>query len=163
MDFVVYTGKVDEYFGYAYGRLPYRSLRFEHERSAVRLPFAQINQCNGLPFTRMYDHRWLIGQGVADEVTRPVLDGNLTGAGLVTSPSTIQETILTREYPLVHDRTNEPYYPMSFGEGMALYQQYKSLAEPEKRTLFIGRLATYSYLDMWMAVAQAMMKLRGIA
>ena len=163
MDWVVYTGKVDEYFGYAYGRLPYRSLRFEHERSAVRLPFAQINQCNGLPFTRMYDHRWLSGQGVADEVTRPVQDGIVAGAGLVTSPSTTQETILTREYPLVHDLTNEPYYPMPCGEGMALYQRYKLLAEAERRTLFIGRLATYSYLDMWMAVAQAMVKLRGVA
>ena len=51
---------------------------------------------------------------------------------------------------------------MPFGEGMALYQRYKKLADAEPRTIFIGRLATYSYLDMWMAVAQAMVKLRPV-
>jgi UDP-galactopyranose mutase len=72
------------------------------------------------------------------------------------------ETIITREYPQAHDETNEPYYPMPFGEGMALYQNYKALADAEPRTIFLGRLATYSYLDMWMAVAQALVKLRSI-
>jgi UDP-galactopyranose mutase len=74
----------------------------------------------------------------------------------------ISYTIITREYPQAHDETNEPYYPMPFGEGMALYQRYKGLAEAERNTIFLGRLATYSYLDMWMAVAQARMKLREI-
>jgi UDP-galactopyranose mutase len=57
-DLVIYTGKIDEYFNYCYGRLPYRSLRFEHQRSRERLPVAVINQCNTLPYTRMYDHRY---------------------------------------------------------------------------------------------------------
>jgi UDP-galactopyranose mutase len=51
---------------------------------------------------------------------------------------------------------------MPFGEGQALYQRYKELAAAEKDTLFLGRLATYSYLDMWMAVAQAMVKVGAI-
>ena len=61
----------------------------------------------------------------------PFVDGKMEGAGLVTSPSTAEETILTREYPLAHDCTNEPYYPTVFGEGMALYQKFKLLAKPE--------------------------------
>jgi len=135
-DLVIYTGKIDEYFHYSLGRLPYRSLRFEHRRSRERLTHAVINQCNRLPHTREYDHAWFSMENPA-------------------------ETVITREYPLVHDETNEPYYPMPFGEGQALYQRYKELAAAEPRTLFLGRLATYSYLDMWMAVAQAMVKVGG--
>ena len=66
----------------------------------------------------------------------------MEGAGLVTSPSTAEEPILTREYPLVQDCTNEPYYPTVFGEGMALYQNCKLLTKPEQRRVFLGRLAT---------------------
>jgi len=134
-DRVIYTGKIDEYFGYACGRLPYRSLRFEHRRSAEGLPHAVINQCNRLPYTREYDHAWF----------------NLE------SPA---ETLITREYPEAHHGSNEPYYPMPFGEGRELYRKYRDLAAGESDTIFLGRLATYSYLDMWMAVAQAMVKVR---
>lgn len=133
-DRVIYTGKIDEYFDYRYGRLPYRSLRFEHRRSAERLPHAVINQCNRLPYTREYDHACF-------------------------SQEHPERTVITREYPLAHDESNEPYYPMPFGEGQALYQKYKELAGQEAATLFLGRLATYSYLDMWMAVAQVMVKI----
>lgn len=137
VELVVYTGKIDEYFGCSLGRLPYRSLRFEHRRSPDRLPHAVINQCNRLPYTREYDHACF----------------NL---------ETPERTVITREYPQAHDATNEPYYPMPFGEGQALYLRYKQLAEEEENTLFLGRLATYSYLDMWMAVAQAMVKIRAM-
>lgn len=134
-DHVIYTGKIDEYFDCVYGKLPYRSLRFEHEKSRERLPHAVINQCNDLPFTRLYDHAYFLGE-------QP------------------HETVITREFPQAHDDSNEPFYPMPFGAGMELYQKYKELARQEKNTLFLGRLATYSYLDMWMAVAQAMVKLK---
>jgi UDP-galactopyranose mutase len=137
VDRVIYKGKIDEYFGCSLGRLPYRSLRFEHRRSRERLPHAVINQCNRLPHTREYDHAYF-------------------------SLEDPEETVITREYPLAHDASNEPYYPMPFGEGQALYQRYKELAAAEKDTLFLGRLATYSYLDMWMAVAQAMVKVGAI-
>jgi UDP-galactopyranose mutase len=145
-DLVIYTGKIDAYFNYCYGRLPYRSLRFEHERSRERLPVAVINQCNKLPYTRLYDHRYFSEESAVN--APPLRQG--------------EETIITKEYPMAHDETNEPYYPMPFGAGMALYQKYKKLADAEKKTIFIGRLATYSYLDMWMAVKQAMVKLRPI-
>jgi len=154
-DLVIYTGKIDEYFGYCHGQLPYRSLRFEHTRTTERLPHAVINQCNALPWTRIYDHRWFsesAGQAGA------LIDKAKTG--LVTGDALPQETVITKEYPMAHDRTNDPYYPMPFGEGMALYQRYKEFADAEPRTIFLGRLATYSYLDMWMAVAQARVKLR---
>ena len=185
-ELVIYTGKVDEYFGYCYGRLPYRSLRFEHTRSTEGLPHAVINQCNALPWTREYDHRWFSGQGGGAGHGEDGGDGAAAfvapgawdaGAGKDASQDAGKcenvgkmETVLTKEYPLAHDGTNEPYYPMPFGEGMALYQRYKELAllaraaaqaAEEPRTVFLGRLATYSYLDMWMAVAQAMVKLRG--
>ena len=104
-------------------------------RSRARLPHAVINQCNKLPFTRVYDHRWF-------------------------SEGQPGETIITQEYPQAHDEMNEPYYPMPFGEGIVLYQRYKKLADAEPSTIFLGRLATYSYLDMWMAVTQAFVKLR---
>jgi|GEM_PF-5604432 len=70
------------------------------------------------------------------------------------------ETLITREYPEAHDGSNEPYYPMPFGEGRELYRKYRDLAAGEPDTMFLGRLATYSYLDMWMAVAQAMVRVR---
>ena len=57
-DLVIYTGKLDEYFHCCHGRLPYRSLRFEHFWSPQRLPHAVINQCNQRPYTRIYDHRY---------------------------------------------------------------------------------------------------------
>lgn len=134
-DWVIYTGKIDSYFGECLGRLSYRSLRFEHERQAARLPHAVINQCNDLPFTRIYDHAWFSGE----------------------SPPA---TVITREYPEAHHRGNEAYYPMPFGEGMKLYSRYRELADRESETVFVGRLATYTYLDMWMAVAQAMARVR---
>ncbi len=134
VDKVIYTGKLDGYFHYSHGRLPYRSLRFEHQRSRERLPHPVINQCNRLPHTREYDHAWFSGE-------------------------TPECTIITREYPLAHDETNEPYYPMPFGEGGELPRTYKELAAGERNTVFLGRLATYSYLDMWMAVAQARVKI----
>jgi len=134
-DRVIYTGKIDGYFKGVHGPLPYRSLRFEHEWSATRLPNSIINQCNRLPHTRIYEHARFSGQN-------PPL------------------TLITREYPLAHGPGNEPYYPVPFGEGMAIYQRYRALAAAETGTVFLGRLATYSYLDMWMAVAQAMTKLR---
>lgn len=138
-DLVVWTGRIDEFFGFRFGRLPFRSLRFEHSFGAERLGHAVINQCNRLPWTRVYDHR-----SFSEE----------------TQGSTGETTILTREYPCECGRNDEPYYPMPFGEGMEVYQKYRSLTGSLRKVVFLGRLATYCYLDMWMAVAQAMAKLR---
>ncbi len=167
-DLVIYTGKIDEYFNYCYGQLPYRSLRFEHHQSAERLPHAVINQCNAKPYTRIYDHQYFSGEASPSlpAVPQPPPPEEPLPAGAVPwshgESCPAQTTIITKEYPQAHDANNEPFYPMPFGPGMELYQKYKKLAEAEPRTILLGRLATYSYLDMWMAVKQAMVKLRPI-
>lgn len=134
-DLHIYTGKLDEYFEYKHGALPYRSLRFEHTRSRERQCHAVINQCNRRPWTRNYDHAFFLNEAP-------------------------DETIITREYPQQHDETNEPFYPMPFGSGRDLCSIYRRLAETETRTVFLGRLATYCYLDMWMAIAQVMTRMK---
>ena len=134
-DHVIYTGKIDEFYHCVHGPLPYRSLRFEHEWSCTRLPHSIINQCNRLPYTRFYDHAYFSNE-------HPV------------------QTLVTREFPEAHHDGNEPYYPMPFGTGMETYLKYQRLAAAEPNMIFLGRLATYSYLDMWMAVAQTMTKIR---
>ena len=144
-DLVIYTGKLDDCFHRVHGPLPYRSLRFEHTRARARLPHAVINQCNRLPFTRVYDHRWFS----EDPDKGP-------------APGTEPGTIITREYPETHDESNLPFYPMPFGDGMERSAAYRKLAAAQTRMVFLGRLATYAYLDMWMAVAQTFVKLRAL-
>lgn len=134
-DLTVYTGKIDEYFNYKYGRLPYRSLYFEHELSYKRMNTFIINQnMKTIPYTRIYDHSYFTF--------------NHKGP-----------TILTKEYSIAHDENNIPFYPMPFGTGASLYEKYNKLAKKEKNVIFLGRLATYKYLDMWVAVKQAMQKI----
>lgn len=134
-DLHIYTGKIDSFFHHCYGSLPYRSLRFEHTRSTTRQIHPVINQCNALPWTRSYDHAYFLNENP-------------------------ERTVITHEFPVTHNSGNEPFYPMPFGEGMEIYSRYKALAKAMPDTLFLGRLATYSYLDMWMAVAQAVTLLR---
>ena len=139
-DRMIYTGKPDEFFDSSYGNLPYRSLRFEHYRAGKDNNFsylkgAVINECNTKPYNRTIDNG-------------SFLDGNHP------------HTIMTRDYPEEHDDTNEPIYPKNFGEGQAMYAKYKRAIQAENNVIFLGRLATYKYLDMWMAIKQAMVKLR---
>jgi UDP-galactopyranose mutase len=138
-DKMIYTGKPDEFYDFYFGKLPYRSLRFEHNKVQKDENFswekgAVINECNTLPFNRTMDN------GV-------YLNENLP------------HTILTRDYPEEHNEKNDPIYPKDFGEGMRIYSEYKKLIRSEKDILFLGRLATYKYLDMWMAIKQVMVKL----
>jgi UDP-galactopyranose mutase len=138
-DKMIYTGKPDEFYDFYFGKLPYRSLRFEHNKVKKDENFswekgAVINECNTLPFNRTMDN------GV-------YLNENLS------------HTILTRDYPEEHNEKNDPIYPKDFGEGMRIFSEYKKLIRSEKDILFLGRLATYKYLDMWMAIKQAMVKL----
>jgi len=139
-DLVIYTGKVDEYFNYCAGRLPYRSLRFEHTVTGDRQFNVVVNQTNSYnKFTRIYDHSFF----------------TYKHKGL---------TVITKEFPLQHDETNLPFYPIPFGSGISLYNNvYNPMAKSENNVLFLGRLATYKYLDMWMAVKQAMIGTKNIA
>jgi UDP-galactopyranose mutase len=135
-DLTIYTGKVDEYFNYCYGKLPYRSLDFVHKTSSKKLENFIINQNNKkVNFTRVYDHSYLTE--------------NHKGM-----------TIITEEYPKECKDEDVPYYPIPFGPGLEIYSKYKELADKEKNVIFVGRLATYTYLDMWMAIKQVMIKLK---
>jgi len=134
----IYTGKIDEYFNYRYGKLPYRTLIFEHLFTKDKMDIAAINQNTAdVPYTRIYDHSHCMF--------------------LHNGP-----TILTKEYPKQWEEGDIPFYPIPFGNGIEMYNKYKELADNEANVIFLGRLATYTYLDMWMAVKQAILKLRSI-
>lgn len=135
-DLTIYTGKIDEYFDYCYGKLPYRSLDFIHETSSIKMKYAIVNENNkNNTYTRSYDHSYF----------------NYTHKG---------QTIITQEYPKDYREGDIPFYPIPWGEGLQMYAKYKELANKETNTIFIGRLATYTYLDMWMAVKQSMLKIK---
>jgi UDP-galactopyranose mutase len=127
---VIYTGPIDEYFGYRFGRLPYRSLDFVFETRNV--PVAQtapvINYPNEKPYTRVTEFKYLSGQ------EHP-------------------KTTLVYEYATAE---GDPYYPVPRPENAALYRKYQELAEATPRAHFIGRLGTYKYYNMDQVVAQAL-------
>jgi len=140
-DLVVWTGKISEYFDLKFGHLPYRSLRFEHKRVEKDPLYtwdkgAVINECNTKPFNRTMDNSVYLNEDVT-------------------------HTVHTRDFPEEYEvGKNDPIYPKTFGEGPKVYQTYLRAAEADQNTIFLGRLATYKYLDMWMAVQQVMVKLR---
>jgi UDP-galactopyranose mutase len=137
-DLTIYTGKIDEYFDYCYGELPYRSLDFIHHTSSIKMPNVVINENNkNTNHTRQYDQSYF----------------NYNHKG---------STIITEEYPKECRKEDIPFYPIPWGEGLQTYSKYKELADKETNTIFLGRLATYTYLDMWMAVKQAMLKIKNI-
>lgn len=130
----VFTGPIDRYYGHRFGRLPYRSLRFEHShRAGVGLVQAvgTVNYPNDHAYTRCTEFRHLTGQ-------------MHTGTSLV------------REYPEPHTEANEPYYPIPNPANEALYQRYAALAEAEQAVHFIGRLAQYRYYNMDQVCAAAL-------
>lgn len=136
-DITVYTGKIDEYYDYRFGKLPYRSLEFDYKFDKERSDYAVLNYTQKeKPYTRVVDY------------------GHLTfnHSGL--------DTVRGVEYPKECGDADIPFYPVPFGSGTEIYKKYKELADKEKDTIFVGRLATYTYLDMWMAVKQAMIKIK---
>lgn len=130
-DTLVYTGPIDEYFNHCLGRLPYRSLRFEHRHiPGVDLLQAcgTVNYPNDHAYTRVTEFKHLTGQRVCG-------------------------TSLVFEYP---QDCGEPYYPVPHEASAALYRQYQALAELEDGVHFVGRLAQYRYYNMDQAVAAAL-------
>jgi UDP-galactopyranose mutase len=129
-DRMVYTGPVDEFFGYQYGKLPYRSLEFRFETHDV--PTYQeapvVNYPNEHPYTRVTEFKYLTGQ------EHP-------------------KTTLVYEFPQAE---GDPYYPVPRPENGELYKQYKQLADTQDDVVFVGRLATYRYYNMDQVVAQAL-------
>lgn len=127
---VIYTGPVDEYFGYRYGRLPYRSLRFEHVSldKEWHQPVAVVNYPQTQDYTRVTEYKHLTGQRHA-------------------------MTALTYEYPSAE---GDPYYPIPMETNAQLYRRYEALARATPDVWFVGRLATYRYYNMDQVVGQAL-------
>jgi UDP-galactopyranose mutase len=127
---MIYTGPVDTYFDYCYGKLPYRSLEFKHEThdQAVFQPAPVVNYPNEQPYTRVTEFKYLTGQ----EHTR---------------------TSIVYEFPKAE---GDPYYPVPRKENAAIYAKYQSLANQTPGVTFVGRLATYKYYNMDQIVAQAL-------
>lgn len=125
-DRVVYTGCLDSYFGYCYGPLCYRSVRFETE--VLDTPNYQgnavINYTDAeTPYTRVIEHKHF------EFGTQP-------------------KTVISKEYSSEWQLGDEPYYPVNDAANAALYERYKALADQESKVLFGGRLAEYRYYDM---------------
>lgn len=127
---VIFTGPIDEYFGFRFGKLPYRSLRFEHvvRDEEWAQPVAVVNYPQGQEYTRVTEYKHLTGQKHA-------------------------KTALTYEYP---SAIGDPYYPIPRPENQALYKQYEALALTTSDVWFVGRLATYRYYNMDQVVGQAL-------
>lgn len=133
---VVYTGMIDAFYGFCYGNLEYRSLRFETERLDTDnyQGVAVVNYTDReTPFTRIIEHKHF------EFGTQP-------------------GTVITREYPAEWKPGLEPYYPVNDEKNQALYKRYAGLAEKEPNVIFGGRLAEYKYYDMDKVIESALMK-----
>ncbi|WP_138994147.1 UDP-galactopyranose mutase [Larkinella sp. C7] len=130
-DQLIYTGPVDEYFDHCFGKLPYRSLQFEHKtlNEEWHQPVAVVNYPNDNAYTRITEYKHLTGQ---EHPTK---------------------TSITFEYP---QSEGDPYYPVPMPENAELYRKYKQLADQQENVYFVGRLGTYRYYNMDQVVAQAL-------
>lgn len=130
-DKLVYTGAIDEYFDYCYGKLEYRTVRFETETldTANYQGNAVVNYTEQeVPYTRIIEHKHfeMFGQEV----------------------DKCPKTVISKEYSTEWKPGMEPYYPVNDSRNSDLYQKYKYLADQETNVIFGGRLAEYKYYDM---------------
>lgn len=131
---IVYTGMIDEYYGYEFGTLEYRSLKFEHEthNKANYQGNAVVNYTDSeTPYTRIIEHKHF-------------------------EFGTQEKTIITKEYPQEWTKKDEPYYPVNDDKNDQLFKKYKELANNETGVIFGGRLADYKYYDMHHVVGLAL-------
>ena len=137
---VIYTGPIDEYFNFCLGTLEYRSVRFETE--ILNKPNFQGNAAvnytdREIPWTRIIEHKWF-------------------EFGKDDNGNDIPKTVISREYSSEWKPGEEPYYPVNDEKNTRIYQEYKKLAEKEKRVIFGGRLGEYKYYDMDAVIAAAL-------
>ncbi|AAU37268.1 UDP-galactopyranose mutase [[Mannheimia] succiniciproducens] len=133
-DKIVFTGMIDEYFGYQFGKLEYRSLRFDNE--VLDMPNYQGNAVVNyteaeVPYTRIIEHKHF------EYGTQP-------------------KTVITREHSKEYEEGDEPYYPINDARNNELYAKYKELADEKSNVIFGGRLAQYKYFDMHNIIAEAL-------
>jgi len=134
-DHIIYTGPIDEYFDFRFGKLPYRSLKFDHRtlEEERHQPVAVVNYPSpDVPYTRISEYKHLTGQ------ESPV-------------------TTITYEYPSAE---GDPYYPIPRPENQELFKKYEALADETEGVTFVGRLATYRYYNMDQIVGQALATFR---
>ncbi len=138
-DTIIYTGPIDQFYDYRFGKLQYRTVRFETE--TLNTPNYQGNAVvnytsHEVPYTRIIEHKHFefFGQSVYDN----------------------PKTVISREYSTEWQPGMEPYYPVNDERNAALYAQYKSLADAESHIFFGGRLAEYKYYDMAPTIEQAL-------
>lgn len=133
---LVYTGPIDEFFNFRFGKLPYRSLQFRHVTldQPWLQPVAVVNYPQTEAYTRITEYKHLTGQRH-------------------------EKTSVTFEYPC---DGGDPYYPVPRAENMELYKRYEKLALAQKDVWFVGRLATYRYYNMDQVVGQALAAFRRI-
>ncbi len=132
---LIFTGPIDEYFDFRFGKLPYRSLSFDHQTLEQERfqPVGTVNYpAEDIPFTRISEYKYLTGQE---------------------SP----RTTVTYEYPSAE---GDPYYPIPRPENQALFKRYEALGDATEGVTFVGRLATYRYYNMDQIVGQALAAFR---
>ena len=144
-DKIVFTGKIDEYFGYEYGNLQYRTVRFETE--VLDTPNYQGNAVvnyteREVPYTRVIEHKHF----------------EMFGQDVYNNP----KTVISKEYSTEWKPGMEPYYPVNDKQNTELYAKYKELADKEQNVIFGGRLAEYKYYDMDDVIEAALSALDGI-
>lgn len=135
-DKIVYTGMIDAYFNYKYGKLEYRSLKFESELLDTDnyQGVAVVNYTDReTPYTRIIEHKHF-------------------------EFGTQEKTVITREYPTTWQPGMEPYYPVNDDKNQMLYAQYEKISRKEERVIFGGRLAEYKYYDMDKVIESALNK-----
>ncbi len=136
---LVFTGKIDEFYDYQFGKLNYRTVRFEQE--TIDSPNYQGNAVvnyteREVPYTRVIEHKHF----------------EMFGAEVYETP----KTVISKEYSTEWKDGMEPYYPVNDKENSELYAQYKNLADQEEDVIFGGRLAEYKYYDMAPIIEKAL-------
>ena len=138
-DKIVFTGKLDEYYDYCFGKLNYRTVRFEHE--VMSIPNYQGNAVVNytdidVPYTRVIEHKHF----------------EMFGADVYQCP----KTVISREYSMEWSDGLEPYYPVNDTVNNSIAEKYKDLARRETHVIFGGRLAEYKYYDMAPIIERAL-------
>ncbi|MDN0048737.1 UDP-galactopyranose mutase [Bacteroides gallinaceum] len=144
-DKIVFTGKIDEFYGYCFGKLNYRTVRFEQE--TLDTPNYQGNAVvnyteRDVPYTRVIEHKHF----------------EMFGQEVYNCP----QTVISKEYSTEWHDGMEPYYPVNDAANTALYAKYKALADDETNIIFGGRLAEYKYYDMAPLVEKVMSLYTGL-
>lgn len=135
---VVFTGKIDEFYDYKYGKLEYRSLKFEHSRLEQEnyQGNAVVNYTEReIPYTRIIEHKHF-------EFGKQ------------------SHTVITKEYPQEWSLGKEPYYPINNDKNKEVYNSYKAESNNEEKVIFGGRLAEYKYYDMHQVIASALSRVK---